>query len=70
MQDAHIILTLNPEYIKEKYKAKEILEEKEDAPIVELRLFIAGGRSVPSRRWVTFIFDKTRCQTYPKDQDI
>ena len=70
MQDAHIILTLNPEYIKEKYKAKEILEEKEDEPIVELRLFIAGGRSVPSRRWVTFIFDKTRCQTYPKEQNV
>lgn len=66
MQDAHIILTLNPEFIKDKTKAKEILEESEDKPIVELRLFIAGGRSVPSRKWVTFLFDKKRCQTYGK----
>lgn len=70
MQDAHIILTINPEYIKDKTKAKEILEESEDKPIVELRIFIAGGRSVPSRKWVTFLFDKKRCQTYPKDQNI
>ena len=66
MQDAHIILTINPEYIKDKTKAKEILEESEDKPIVELRIFVAGGRSVPSRKWVTFLFDKKRCQTYEK----
>jgi len=64
MQDAHIILTINPEYIKDKYKAKEILEEHEDAPIVQLRLFVAGGRSVASRQWVTLTFDKPRCQTH------
>lgn len=69
MQDAHIILTINPHYIEEKFKAKEILEEHEDAPIVELRLFVAGGRSVASRRWVTFLFDKTRCQTYPREDN-
>jgi replicative DNA helicase len=69
MQDAHIILTINPEYIKEKFKAKEILEEREDALIVELRIFVAGGRSVKSRQWVTFMFDKTRCQTYPREDN-
>jgi len=70
MQDAHIILTINPEYIKEKFRAKEILEENEDEPIVELRLFVAGGRSVASRRWVTFMFDKTCCQTHPREDNV